>query len=349
MKIIRLLCLLTVSAILFCGCADVTDVQLPNNTSSVENKSGDSPESGSDATSFTGTETADLSSEGPDIEFGRIYTAQEFQPIFQKITSENTKRLQTLNERFDEDLSGGKIPQTLSFDYNSEKYELSLNCSSYSHAECPRVEYRDAVNKISVTADVETLGTHYFYSVTSAFSCTFTVSNLEKKTEEELTRIADEFFSPFFGARQIGKDEYTVVFEQADYENKHTDASAKVYMVRYLYNNVHSLNSTLAYLFVDEYGFITTAMFNPDQYYLDSEFMSKLPDIDYDKIMSEIEKYREPACDCALSARTQLVRRLIDGAEVAHLMITIVPDENGSAGHIHDYHNNELSIIYKLK
>lgn len=50
MKIIRFLCLLTVSAILFCGCANVTDVQLPNNTSSVENKYGDSPETDGGAT-----------------------------------------------------------------------------------------------------------------------------------------------------------------------------------------------------------------------------------------------------------------------------------------------------------
>ena len=75
MKIIRFLCLLTVSAILFCGCANITDVQLPDNTSSIENKYGDSPEAGNGATSSAEKEAAPDGPGDPNAEATSAVTA----------------------------------------------------------------------------------------------------------------------------------------------------------------------------------------------------------------------------------------------------------------------------------
>ena len=348
MKITRIICVLVVLLFLFSGCAYMNRTQLsvltekPGEVNSVISKDGDIT-----MTKPTDETTAN-SANDVEIVFGRIYSIQEYMPIFEKIQTCASEQLNYMNEHFEEGILSGKILQTISFNYNGKSYELTLNCDKYSFLDHPSLKYQDHVHKISLIIDAETMGSIYYKLATGAFSCTFPVTNLEKKTEEELIGISNEFFDLFFKSKQIDRDEYTVLFDLLDYENPHVDNNAKLYMIQYSYNNDHSLYSRLAYMTIDEYGFITTATFNADQYYLDKEFLSRLPAIDYDKLLLEAERYREPHCDCGLSIQTRVTKRVIDGRELAQLQITIVPDEKGSTEHIHDYINNSLFIFYEL-
>ena len=348
MNNIKIICVLVALLVLFSGCANVNGAHYSTITGNPGEVNSDISEGGDITMTEHTVETTADSSNNVDIEFGRIYSIQEYMPIFEKMQACAREQLQIMNEHFEEDLASGKIPPTISLDYNCETYELSLNCDKYSGLDHHSLKYQDPEYKIGLTVDAETMGLIYYKLVTGAFSCTFPVSNLEKKTEEELIGISNEFFDLFFKSKQIDRDEYTVFFDLLDYGNPHVDNNAKLYMIRYLYNNDHSLYSSLAYMTIDEYGFITTATFNVDQYYLDKEFLSRLPAIDYDKLLLEAEKYRDPGCECGLSIQTQVTERVIDGRELAQLQITIVPDEKGATEHIHDYINNPLFIFYEL-
>ena len=332
---------------LFCSCANTIEKQIPAQPVESDPYSNDILLDNNNITSAHGDETTGFIADELNIEFGRIYTIQEYLPIYEIMQSEARKQLCSLNDHFEEDVSSGKIPRTIEFNYLGEIYELSLNCDCYTNIERPSVKYRNPLNKISITVDAETLGFAYYYLVTSAFASTFPVSNLEKKTEDELIRISNEFFEPFFSARQISPNDYSIFLDLMEGELSHTDISAKRYHIRYLYNNRHSLFTRLAHITIDEFGFITTATFLGDRY-LDEAFITKLPEIDYEKILEKIETYREPQCDCELSIQTQVTKRVINERDLAQLQITIVPDEKGSTEHIHDYINNSLFVFYEL-
>ena len=349
MRFIKKTCLFVIAVLIFGGCANEPDIQQQNQTSVSDHPADEITETRPVSPEESGEESTAVLDDRIEIEFGKIYTTQEYMPIFEKWRSGLSDKMSKLNEHFEEDVSSGKIPQTVLMEYMGETYELYLKCDQYIYSEYPELLYDNPVHRIQITVDAETMGLVYSVTRTSVLACTFPVGNLEKKTEEELIRIANDYFEPLFGARQIERDEYTVFIEYLDYyELPHIDTPSKNYSIRYLYNNPHALYATLAHITIDEYGFISTATFNPDQYYLDKVFLSRLPEIDYDKILGEIEVYREHGCDCGLSMITSLQKHKIDGRELALMTITIVPDEKGSAEHIHDYINNSLYIFYEL-
>ncbi len=198
MNNIKIICVIAALLVLFSGCANVYGTHFSTTTGNPGEVNSDISEGGDITMTEPMVETTADSANDVDIEFGRLYSIQEYMPIFEKMQACASEQLQIMNEHFEEDLASGIIPQTIRLDYNDEAYELSLNCDKYTGLDHPSLKYRDLEHKIGLTVDAETMGSIYYQLATGAFSCTFPVTNLEKKTEEELIGISNEFFDIFF-------------------------------------------------------------------------------------------------------------------------------------------------------
>ncbi len=346
-KLLVFFAVLLTAATMICGCSDLSG---PDGTSSGK----------VDGSSAGGTVTDgydpdyDPAFEDLDIEFGRIYTHSEYYSKYTALCGYRNRKETVLDRYFEEDVESGRIPLTLTFRCNGEDYELQLDREEkyglFGNIAAPTVTYFDPEELGDiVVVDLETFGEKWFNARLIGNANQTPVSTLGKKSEEELLAIANEWFEPFKEAWGLREGEYSVYCGVKNSERRHVDVSAKEYWYAWVYNNIHSNNSQLADLWIDEYGIISY-QFASDQYLLDEEFLASIPEIDYGRILQDVQRFRAEGCDCELSSiNTRLISMEYNGREIAILFITIVPDQRAPETHVHWDYEDPLAMFLRVK
>ena len=326
MKIIRLLCLLTVSAILFCGCAN----------------HGITPDNGTEELQSSRTVQTSNAPFDAGFALNRLYRISDVRDEFDeyqiRLNEELNERLNEENLHFEEDLSKGEIPGTISIKSPVDQKELcfSLKQQRYERrgsALLLCVEYFDPDSTSSLTVDAETLGDRYFDLYLHGDFAPAS-GNSGKPGEDEMTAIANDIILPKLKKIGVNENDCYALFIPSQNAGGYDD-------VHYHSKDVYVKDQPLASVYFDDSGRVRH-VFASDQYILSTDFKSRIPSAD--EIVRMAKELRDEGCDCELTFEFTAVCREFQGTEFIEISGYLRPSVEKPSTHEHTRTSGEDRI-----